>query len=398
MLKRLYGKEDVPQEVADQLAEMVFSAPSSILLYVIGLIIAAPTFWWCSHDFWIAVAAVTSILLNLSRIAVVFFFKQRNRDGDWARSHTYWTLVYALGGCFSLNLAGLVARAFFVGETTSIALAVIVASGYLMGVIMRASAVPRLAVPHLLLLFIPLIVLAACVPDRGYLVVALLLGLFCMACVALSLNVHRRTKGQLLAEYQLSLLARMDHLTGLANRGSLDAHGALLLQKARASRCSYAVALIDLDGFKSVNDAYGHAAGDELLKDVSARIKAVLGGRHFPARLGGDEFAIVFDPDTELDDGIAVGNQIVSSLKRPFRIAGTTLQISGSVGIARLEGSADTFASIVERADKALYRAKNAGRNQAQVLVAPDLSPSIVPAAISASADVTLVGAMSVPS
>jgi len=81
MLKRLYGKEDVPQEVADELAEMVFSAPSSILLYVIGLIIAAPTFWWCSHDFWIAVAAVTSILINLSRIAVVFFFKQRYLAG-----------------------------------------------------------------------------------------------------------------------------------------------------------------------------------------------------------------------------------------------------------------------------------------------------------------------------
>jgi predicted signal transduction protein with EAL and GGDEF domain len=62
-----------------------------------------------------------------------------------------------------------------------------------------------------------------------------------------------------------------------------------------------------------------------------------------------------------------------------------------------LEGSADTFASIVERADKALYRAKNAGRNQARVLVAPDLSPSIVPAATSASTEVTLVGAISVP-
>jgi predicted signal transduction protein with EAL and GGDEF domain len=62
------------------------------------------------------------------------------------------------------------------------------------------------------------------------------------------------------------------------------------------------------------------------------------------------------------------------------------------VGIARFEGSGDTFASILERADKALYRAKNAGRNQAQVLVAPDFSPSIVPAAITASADVTPVG------
>lgn len=397
MLKRLYGKEDLPQKVADQLAEMVFSTPSSMLLYVIGLIIAAPTLWWCSHDFWIAVAAVTIILLNLSRIAFVFFFQQRNRDGEWARSTTYWTLVFAIGGCMSLNQAVLLARAFFVGETTSIALAVIVVSGYLLGVITRASAIPRLAVPHLWLLFVPLIVLAACVPDRGYLVVALLLGMFCMACVALSLNVHRRTKGQLLAEYHLSLLARMDHLTGLANRGSLDARGALLLERAHTSRCSHALALIDLDGFKSVNDIHGHAAGDELLKEVSARIKTLLGGRHFPARLGGDEFAIIFDPDTELAQAIAIGNQIVGSLKRPFKIAGTIVQISASVGIAKLEDTDDSFASIMGRADKALYRAKNAGRNQAQVLVAPDLSPSIVPAGAGASVDVTLGGAMNVP-
>ena len=72
-------------------------------------------------------------------------------------------------------------------------------------------------------------------------------------------------------------------------------------------------------------------------------------------------------------------------------------QISGSVGIARLEGPGDTFASIVERADKALYQAKNAGRNQVQVLVMPDLSPSIVPAAMSNSADVTLFDELGVP-
>jgi diguanylate cyclase len=396
VLKKLYGKEDLPQEVADQLTEMMFNAPSTIVLYVVGLVITVPIFWWRSHDVWIAVAAVTGVLLNLARIAVVFFFKQRNRDGDWARSTTYWTLLSAIGGCFALSLAALVARAFFVGEIISIILAVGAASAYVIAVIIRASAVPRLAVPHLLLLFVPLMVVAACVPDKGYLVVAFFLGGFCVACVVHSLDVHRRIKGLLLAEYQLSLLARTDHLTGLPNRGSLDAHGALLLQNARLNRCGYALALVDLDGFKAVNDTHGHAAGDELLKEVSARIKALLGGRHFPARLGGDEFAIIFDPDTELDDAIALGNQIVSSLERPFKIAGATLEISGSVGIARLDGSGDTFASIVERADKALYRAKKAGRNQAQVLVAPDLSPSIVPAAIRASAEVTLVGPMSV--
>jgi diguanylate cyclase (GGDEF)-like protein len=392
MLKRLYGKEDVPQWLSNKLTEMMFSATTSLLIYVGSLVIAALLFWWRSQDVWIAVAAAASVLLSFYRVAVFFLFKQRNRERDCARSNTYWTLLYSIGGwCFSLDVAALMARALFVQEMISIVLSVTVVSGWLMGVLMRA-AVPHFAVPSLLLLFVPLIVVAACVPDKGYLVVALLLAFFCVACVEFVLNVHRGIKARLLAEHQLSLLARTDHLTGLANRGSLAAYGALLLQKAHSSRCSCALALIDLDGFKSVNDIYGHSAGDELLKEVSTRIKAVLGGRHFPARLGGDEFAIVFDRDTELDDAIALCNQIVSSLKCPFKIAATTLQISASVGIARFEGSGDTFASILERADKALYRAKNAGRNQAQVLVAPDFSPSIVPAAITASADVTPVG------
>jgi diguanylate cyclase len=393
MFKKLFAKEEVPQAVANQLAEMMFSAPSAILLYVIGLIIAAPVFWWRSHDFWIAAAAVTGILLNLSRVAVVRFFKSRNRDGNWAGSRTYWTLIFALGSCFSPTLAVLVARAFFVGDMISVALAVMLASGYLMGVIVRASAVPEVAIPHLLLFFGPLIVLAACVPDRGFLVVALLLGFFCAACFELSLSVHRRIRAQLLAEHQLALLARTDHLTGLANRASFDAHGRRLLQRAHSNQCGYAIALVDLDGFKAVNDTYGHAAGDELLKEVAARIKTALGGGHFPTRIGGDEFAVVFDPDTKLDDVISLANQIVGSLKRPFRIAGSIQQISGSVGIARLEGPGDTFSSIVERADKALYQAKHAGRNQAQVLVMPDWSPSIVPEANS----VTLVDELGVP-
>jgi diguanylate cyclase (GGDEF)-like protein len=186
------------------------------------------------------------------------------------------------------------------------------------------------------------------------------------------------------------VLARTDHLTGLANRAGFDTHGALLFQRAQSSRCGYALALLDLDGFKAINDTYGHGAGDELLKEVSVRLKAVLGGKHFPTRLGGDEFAIIFDPDTELGHAIAVSDKIVGALKRPFKFDGSILQISGSVGIAKLEHSVDTFASVLERADKALYQAKSAGRNQTQVLTMTE-APSIVPA-VSASAQVMPVG------
>jgi hypothetical protein len=130
--------------------------------------------------------------------------------------------------------------------------------------------------------------------DRAYLVIAFLLGLWCVGCVQLSLAVHQRMKAQLLAEHQLWLLARRDYLTGLANRASFDAHGSALFHNAQANRSYFTLAVIDLDGFKGVNDTYGHAAGDELLKEVSTRIQALLGDRHFAARLGGDEFAIAF--------------------------------------------------------------------------------------------------------
>lgn len=396
MVKEIDCEENAPREVTDRLWEMMFSAPSSSIgLYLAGLAIAAAVLWWHSGDVPITAALATGAALNMSRIAVVYFFRRHDRSVNGARSRIYWALLFAIGACFSLDMAALVARAFFVGDPFLIALAAMAAAGYAIGVIIRASAVPRLAVPHLLLLFVPLIALAACVPNRQYLVVGLLLILFCLGCLELSSKVHRILRAQLMAEHKLSLWARTDYLTGLANRARFDAHGALRLREAQRDRRGYGVAVADLDGFKVVNDTLGHAAGDELLKQVSTRIKAVLGGRHFPARLGGDEFAVIFDPDTELDDAMAVGNRIVGSLGRPFRIAGATLQISSSVGIAMLECPTDSFATIMERADRALYRAKNAGRNQAQVLLAPDLSPSIMASAIGVSAEALLASEMS---
>jgi predicted signal transduction protein with EAL and GGDEF domain len=102
-----------------------------------------------------------------------------------------------------------------------------------------------------------------------------------------------------------------------------------------------------------------------------------------------------FDPDTKLAGATGLGDQIVRSLKCPFVVSGTALQISGSVGIAVSDGPEDTFASVVERADRALYRAKNAGRDQTQVLLG--LSPCIVTAAISAPSNVTPLDTMRVP-
>jgi diguanylate cyclase (GGDEF)-like protein len=365
---KLYGKRDrLPQEVADQLAVLMYAPHSHITVFVISLAVAAPIFWMRSGDAWITAMAVLGVVLNGGRILAVHLFEAYHHPKE--RSTAYWVTLHILGICFAVTQAALVARAFFLGDTVLISLAVMSAATYVIGLIVRASAVPQMSIPHLMFLFGSLIVIAAFSADNGYLVVALFLGVGCASCVKLSRNLYQRLEAQLLAEYQLSRLACTDYLTGLRNRAGFDDHANDLLLKTNLNGCGSVLALIDLDGFKSVNDTHGHGVGDELLKDVAIRIEDALCEAHFAARLGGDEFAIAFDLGTNLDDAIAIGNRVVISLERPFEVGGIRLQISASVGITVSVNVGDTFSAIMERADKALYQAKNAGRNQAQVLL-----------------------------
>jgi diguanylate cyclase len=369
MFKEISDQQELPKEIADQLAGMAFSVPASTAVYLIGFLATPLVFWLRTHDTTLTAIAAVSLFLIPLRVGLVWLWRRSTEAGtNTVRSNVYRGLLATFGCLYSLCMAALVARAFIVGELLSLGVSIIAGSGYLTGVVIRASAVPQMAIPHLLCTFIPLMAFAAAVPDKSYLVVTLLLGLWCTACIQLSWALHRRMKAQLLAEHQLSLVARQDYLTGLANRASFDARAAASLDKACANGSRVTLALLDLDGFKSVNDTHGHAAGDALLKAVSGRIVADLGNRHFVARLGGDEFAILFDPDTYPNDAIATGNRIVASLRRPFQIGDATVQVSASIGISSGRGPDDTLGCILARADKALYQAKGAGKGRVQAL------------------------------
>lgn len=375
----LQEREALPDEVTRQLEDMLYGVPASTAAYLFGMAFIPVALWWRSHDILITAIAAFAVIVNASRVAIVFWFKRHQLDGDGRQPALYWTLISWVGCLYSLVMAALAVRAFVLGEPLIIAVAVIAVAGYVTGLVIRASAVPRLTVPQILMVFIPMIVASSVVADRAYLMAGFLLCMFCTACIQLSRTVYQRMKAQLIAEHRLSQLSRIDYLTGLFNRACFDAHGSAQHQEARAGRSGFALALIDLDGFKGVNDAHGHAAGDELLKEVSRRFRSVLNGHHFAARLGGDEFAIVFDPDFGVADAQAIGDDIVRVLKRPFDVADTIVQISGSLGLATFETTADSFASIVARADQALYRAKKAGRNQALLssIASPGLAPRL---------------------
>ncbi|MGB7098320.1 MAG: PleD family two-component system response regulator [Xanthobacteraceae bacterium] len=181
----------------------------------------------------------------------------------------------------------------------------------------------------------------------------------------------RRYAERLRDNVQISIeMAITDALTGLFNRRYMENHLGTLVEQAGARGKPLAVLALDIDHFKSINDTYGHDAGDDVLRDFAMRIKRSIRGIDLACRCGGEEFIIVM-PETDM----AVAMTVAERLRRriatePFAISeGTrTIPVTLSIGIAALRGRDDTPASLLKRADQALYRAKRDGRNR----VVPD--------------------------
>lgn len=169
------------------------------------------------------------------------------------------------------------------------------------------------------------------------------------------------------AEQRLLRLAHCDTLTGLANRASFQEHLEHAVARGRRHHSRFAVAFLDLDGFKAVNDALGHDVGDMLLKEVAARLHHAVRPYDTVARFGGDEFAILL-PDVSTGDQIdAVTERIVAAIGLPVRIGGQDAQITVSIGIAVYPDTTDAGQDLVRCADRAMYSSKKAGRNRVTV-------------------------------
>jgi diguanylate cyclase (GGDEF)-like protein len=173
------------------------------------------------------------------------------------------------------------------------------------------------------------------------------------------------TEEKLLWE-RMRYLAEFDAMTGLANRSQFQARLADLDRRPSDRNPIGALALIDLDGFKQVNDTYGHSFGDECLKEAARRLAEVCRDAELVARIGGDEFAILLGP--HLDRG-AIGDlaeEIVHAMGRPVEIGGRSLRFGASLGVACVNCLTSSEELFIE-ADTALYAAKAAGRNTFQI-------------------------------
>jgi two-component system cell cycle response regulator len=159
--------------------------------------------------------------------------------------------------------------------------------------------------------------------------------------------------------------AVVDSLTGLNNRRYLDSHLAAMVGQAAAAGRPLSLMALDIDHFKRVNDTWGHAAGDDVLRGFAARVKSAIRGVDLMCRLGGEEFVVVM-PDTAQDVALRVAERVRAIVEAtPFVIEDGRRPVAVTVSVGLAERGRDADASaMLRRADEALYRAKAEGRNR----------------------------------
>jgi len=177
---------------------------------------------------------------------------------------------------------------------------------------------------------------------------------------------------QKLEEKRLVNLAQIDPLTGLANRAGFEARLREAMDRSRSAGALMALMYLDIDGFKQINDQFGHQTGDELLKAFSGRLSQGLRSSDVRARLGGDEFTVIMEGLPHADIAVSAAAKLVVAMQAPFDIEQQpTIRVTASIGVAFYQGGGTSAAALVKQADEMLYRAKRAGRNNVQVAPLP---------------------------
>ena len=201
----------------------------------------------------------------------------------------------------------------------------------------------------------------ACQPDASVLAMTRSIGL------EIGQFIARTT-----AQTQIRQLAHFDFLTGLPNRTLFNELLAHAFAKAQRYKRQLAILFIDLDGFKQINDRFGHDAGDHLLVSFTLRLRESLrrsdqvgrySGSDAAARLGGDEFIVLIDEFSDPSELETVANRILDAAKQPFPLAGPMGQVSASIGISIYPTDGTDIETLTKCADTAMYRAKEAGKN-----------------------------------
>lgn len=182
------------------------------------------------------------------------------------------------------------------------------------------------------------------------------------------MGVVRDITDEKVSTSQLQQLAHFDPLTGLPNRLMLEQRLSRALEQARHNQTRVALVFVDLNGFKAINDQYGHAAGDRVLSATARRLQGILRTSDTVARIGGDEFVVILEglsPGLDLEEEARrIGEKIFNELSPPVEVDSHRHSIGSSLGVAVFPDHAGRMDQLLHVADLAMYEAKRSGNNQ----------------------------------
>jgi diguanylate cyclase (GGDEF)-like protein len=197
----------------------------------------------------------------------------------------------------------------------------------------------------------------------------LLLGLFIFALYRIR-RYQNELARRISAEQSAHAAARHDSLTGLPNRRRFTERAGEALNRAWSRHSQCAVLFVDLDGFKPVNDTFGHAVGDALLVEVADRLRYCAPDPTNVARLGGDEFAVLIEFSDGADVPALAAARILREIQRPIVVDGKSLVVGATVGVATAPESGRRAEDLIHAADLAMYEGKRAGRGTIRIFKA----------------------------
>lgn len=350
------SSETLPQETRTALLRSLFSMPP---LYVAGLLhafgIAAVIAFRLPTQLFVTWAVVEFLLVSL-RIPIFFACRRALAAGTPCplRAHVLLALLASasLGCGTSLSVLS--------GDWVVATIACL-SSAFTAGMVcLRNFAAPRLVVPMVVLLLGPCALAAFLSGEPIMLFLGAQIPFYLGAIGATSFQLNKLLVKSLLADHEDERRSRHDVLTGLLNRSGLARDIAERID-ATPEQC-LALFYLDLDGFKVINDSFGHQVGDELLKSVAERLRSATGPDHSVARLSGDEFVVVAQARSAAD-ALAFGQTLVQAVGEMGYIIGSEAAIIGvSAGVALYPDHGRDLGALLAEADTALYQAKFWGR------------------------------------
>ncbi|MDP2802802.1 MAG: GGDEF domain-containing protein [Phreatobacter sp.] len=362
------------------IAELFGSLPvffGGLIATIVGpltVVAFKPSLWFIV---WLTVEAVISI----GRLAVLTHGRLAARRGE--KTCTNLHILMALA--WSANLGFGCFLAILSGDWMIATVACVPAAAMVGGICFRNFAAPRLASAMIILSLLPMTFATVLTGEPAMIGVALLVPLFLVSMSLAAFQMNAMFVSAMVAEQDNRHRACHDDLTGLSNR----AHFVTRLGQRLASAPPGGLALffLDLDGFKRVNDQFGHATGDGLLQLVAEDLTAAVRADDITARLGGDEFVVLAD-GLDRAGALAFGRHLAETISRTYEVGGRACTIGVSIGIALAPDHGGDARNLLAAADAALYVAKD--RGSCRVVMAEDAASPAPPLAPLADAGLAL--------